>query len=120
MDRALQISQRLLQLEASIKPAVDEIEVLSEELRGLVAAAGNNKVSRDVAGWGSVTASAASIKELKGTKDVLDLQAWLALAAPQQTKLRKSGLVVTEQLWSQARKSSVSIKLKLVQLANVA
>jgi hypothetical protein len=102
-----QLAKRLLELKQLATPIETEIETLTEQLRSLVAAKGNTKIEATIPGWGKVTASAASERTLKGTAPALDLEAWTAL----QPRLRKMGVVKDEAIYSQARKSSVSIKL---------
>ena len=93
------------------------MDELKEQLRAAVAAAGNVQIVEEVPGWGSVTASAASVRTLKGTEDVLQLEGWLGLDDGERNKLKALGVVKTERVYSSARKSAVSVKLAITPLA---
>ena len=111
---SLKIAEQLLHLQSSIQSTLDKIEDLKEEMRAAVAANGNVALTQEIAGLGSVTASAAAERRLKGTEDVLNLDKWVDLDLGEQIKLKALGIVKTEKVYSSARKSAVSVKLTVL------
>lgn len=111
MDRASQISKALLELQLSIAPTVAEMDQLENELRDIVAAGGGVGFTREVKGLGTVKTSAAVERKQTGTREVLVQSAWHQLKPRMQAQLRKLGVVITENMFSNARKVSVTVKL---------
>jgi hypothetical protein len=101
----------ILNLQSSITPTLELIEQRKEALRAECAKRGNVGFVEAIAGKGHVEVRAASRPQLKGTEDVLNLEKWLDLPAPERVKLQALGVVTTEKVYSRASKAAVSVKL---------
>ena len=114
-----EVAEELLRLQLLMQPSLNRMEELKDRLRGAVVSNGNEKIEQIVAGLGAVTAAAACERKLKGTEDLLVLERWLDLPEAERARLKTLGVVKTEKVFTQARKSAVSVKLDAKVVASV-
>jgi hypothetical protein len=110
-DRALQTASRLLVLKRATRPMFEEIDLLTEEMRRIVAENHNQRMEVAVPNLGTVLATAASMRKLRGVEDILNLSNWLKLDEGERGRLKALNVVEVTEIYTQARKSAVSVAL---------
>jgi hypothetical protein len=115
-DHTLRTAGRLLVLKRATQPISEEIDFLTEELRQVVAENHNQRLELNIPNLGTVIAAAASTRRLRGVEDVLILSNWLKLDEGERGRLKKHQVVKTAEIYTQARKSAVSVHLSQLAL----